>query len=74
MLQFEKRTLTQTEKEKLQIPHEWIAFEYFYSKVIEERCDQFEYEFESEGFEIIHSELIPVATSIFDFKLIIAKE
>ena len=49
MLQFEKKTLSEKEKESYGIQTTWEAYELFYTKVIEERCDQFEYEFESEG-------------------------
>jgi hypothetical protein len=73
MLHTEKKALTSEQFKEYSIDSSWEAYELIFSKVIEERCDQFEYEFQSEGYEIVFSDLIPVATSIFDFKLIIAR-
>ena len=74
MLENNKQALTEQQYKEYSIDPSWEAYELTYSKVIEERCDQFENEYQSEGFEIIFSDLIPVATSIFDFRLIIARE
>jgi hypothetical protein len=73
MLQNDKKSLTAEQFKEYSIDPTWEAYELTFSKVIEERCDQFENEFKSEGFEIIISDLIPVAVSIFDFRLIIAR-
>lgn len=74
MLQMIKKKLTPEQYRQYKIDPEVEAYEIFYSQVIEERCDQFEYEYESEGYEIIDRELIPIATSIFNFRLVIAYE
>jgi hypothetical protein len=73
MLHSEKKALTTEQYKEYSIDSTWEAYELYYSKVIEERCDQFENEYRSEGYEIIFSDLEPVAVSIFDFKLIIAR-
>jgi len=69
----EKRNLNENEYQLYQIDSDWEAFEFYYSKVIEERCDQFEYELESEGYEVFNRDYIPIATSIYDFKLVVAR-
>ena len=43
-------------------------------RVIEERCDEFDYELEEEGFEIINRDLEPIATSIFRYRVVALKE
>lgn len=68
------RKLTSSEKEKYNLSQQSEAFEYFFEKVIEERCDEFENELESDGFEIIDRDYIPVATSIFNFKVVCLKK
>lgn len=67
-------TLSNPQKTSLGIAVELEAFEYFFEKVIEERCDQFEQELEDEGFTIIDREYIPLAPSIFNFKIICTKQ
>lgn len=69
-----KRKLSDSEKEKIDIPSHWSAFEFGLDKVIEERCDEFEYELEEHGYEIFNRDYIRVATSIYNFRVIAAKE
>ena len=65
--------LSVEEKKLYKIPKETKAYRYSLDKVIEERCDEFDYILEDEGYEIIHRELKRVATSIFDYEVIVVK-
>ena len=65
--------LTDEEKHKFSIPLTTDAFRYSIDKVIEERCDEFDYTLEDDGFEIIHRDLMRVATSIYNYEVIIIK-
>lgn len=38
-------------------------------KVIEERCDELDYQLEEEGYDILHQEYIRVATSIYNYEV-----
>jgi hypothetical protein len=38
-------------------------------KVIEERCDELDYILEDNGYDIIHRDMRPVATSIFNYTI-----
>ena len=65
--------LTNELKEKWDIPSETDAFEFQLHKVIEERCDEFDYYLEQEGFEIIERDMQRVATSIYNYTVIVIK-
>lgn len=65
-----KRELSQDEKKNLKIPLKSKAFAFYLDKVIEERCDEFEYSLEDSGFEIVDREYNRVATSIYNFIII----
>jgi hypothetical protein len=49
-------------------------YKYSLDKVIEERCDEFDYILEEEGFEIVTREMIRVATSIYNYKVIVSRD
>lgn len=68
-----KRALTDEEKEKYGVPGQ-EAFEFGLDKVIEERCDEFENELEFNGFTVLEREYVPIAASVFNFKVIAARE
>jgi hypothetical protein len=55
------------------IPKGAQAFSYFLEKSIEERCDELDYQLEDEGFEIVHRDLNPVATNIYNYEVIVFK-
>jgi hypothetical protein len=42
-------------------------------KVIEERCDELDYEIEDNGYEIIHRDMTRVATSIYNYDVFFIK-
>ena len=67
------RELDELEKEKLGFTSNESIFEYILEKVIEERCDEFDYHLEESGFEIISRDFKRVATSIYNYKVIIHK-
>ncbi len=65
--------LDNIEKEKYQIPIDKEATLFEFDKVIEEHCDEFEYELEANGYTIAFQDLEPAATSIFNYKVIAYK-
>lgn len=70
----ERETILGTEEKlKYKIPLDREAFLYEFDKIIEERCDEFEYQLEREGYTIVSQDLEPVAVSIFNFKVIAYK-
>jgi hypothetical protein len=48
-------------------------YRYSIDKVIEERCDELDYILEEEGFEILDRNMIRVATSIYNYEVIVSK-
>lgn len=66
MLQL-KRDATEEEKSKFNITEKCYVIELF--KVIEERCDELDYEIDEEGHEILHREYTRVATSIYNYQV-----
>lgn len=70
MREARKRALKSEEKQKFNLPSNSKAFEFCLDKVIEERCDEFDYYLEDNGYEIANREMIPIATSIFNYKVI----
>ncbi len=69
----EKRLLTIKEKLALGLSAQDHVYEFMLDRVIEERCDEFDYELEEEGFEIINRDLEPIATSIFRYRVVALK-
>ena len=65
--------LTQEEREKYNIKDNSLAYRFYLDKVIEERCDEFDYILESEGFEILNQEMIRIATSIYNYEVTVTK-
>ncbi len=65
-----KIELTIKQKEKLGIKSNQHAFEFQLHKVIEERCDEFDYYLEEEGFEILERDMQRVATSIYNYTVV----
>lgn len=65
--------LIDAEKSKLKIPLDKVAYLFELDKVIEERCDQFDIELESDGFIIVSQDLAPAAVSIFNYKVVAYK-
>lgn len=55
---------------KYGVPPGSEAFLYELDKVIEERCDEFNYILESDGLTIVFEDLEPAAVSIFNYKVI----
>lgn len=43
-------------------------------KVIEERCDELDYILEDNGYDIIHRDMKPVATNIFNYTIYFIEE
>ena len=68
-----KEEVTQKERIKYKILEQHEAFVFELDKVIEERCDEFIYQLEDEGYTLVSEELEPVAVSIFNFKVIAYK-
>ena len=62
------------EKKNFGIEPKHEAFKFILEKVIEERCDEFDYELEEQGFIIVDRDMISVATSIFNYHVIAYKE
>lgn len=62
--------LDEDEKSKLDIPLEMKAYLFELDKVIEERCDQFDYELEEDGYTLVSQDLSPVAASIFSYRVV----
>lgn len=65
--------LDDDEKSKLKIPDGTEAYLFELDKVIEERCDQLDYELEDDGFVIVSQDLTPAAVSIFNYKVVAYK-
>ncbi len=55
------------------IPQGAKAATYYLDKAIEERCDELDYMLEDMGYEIAHREMIRVATSIYNYEVIVFK-
>ena len=70
MIPTRQKPLERNEKLKFKIPIDSEAWIFEFDKIIEERCDQFDYELEEEGYIIISQELTPAAVSIFNYKVI----
>lgn len=68
-----KSTLDNTEKLKYKIPLDRDAFLLELDKIIEERCDEFDYELEEEGYTIVFRDMETAAVSIFNYKVIAYK-
>jgi hypothetical protein len=68
-----KITLDDTEKLKYKIPLDRVAFLFELDKVIEERCDEFDYELEEQGYVIANRDMETAAVSIFNYKVIVFK-
>ena len=49
------------------------VFQYCLDKVIEERCDELDYMLEDDGFEILDREMTRVATSIYNYQVIVVR-
>ncbi|MFT6633790.1 MAG: hypothetical protein ACJAS4_003762 [Bacteriovoracaceae bacterium] len=73
MLANRQTKLDEDEKSKFKISLDKEAYLFELDKVIEERCDQFDYELEEDGFVIISQDLFPVAVSIFNYKVVAYK-
>jgi hypothetical protein len=73
MLANRQTKLDEDEKSKFKIPLDKEAYLFELDKVIEERCDQFDYELEEDDFVIVSQDLIPVAVSIFNYKVVAYK-
>lgn len=59
--------------EKYSLNDDCKLLQYTLEKVIEERCDEFDYQLEEEGFKIIEREFKRVATSIYNYQVIVFK-
>ncbi|MBC77161.1 MAG: hypothetical protein CME64_14210 [Halobacteriovoraceae bacterium] len=70
----EKRLLTDSEKKAIGVENEDSAYEFILDRVIEERCDEFDYELEDEAYTIIKKDMEPIATSIFKYTVIASKK
>ena len=60
-----KKEASSEQLEKFNINESCFVIEL--NKVIEERCDELDYELDEAGHEILHREYIRVATSIYDY-------
>jgi hypothetical protein len=67
-------TLDKIEMKKHSIPEDREAFLFELDKVIEERCDEFDYQLEGEGYTIVSQDMEPAAVSIFNYKVIAYRE
>jgi hypothetical protein len=65
--------LDEDEKSKLKIPLDKEAYLFELDKVIEERCDQFDFELEDDGFVKVSRDLSPAAVCIYDYKVVAYK-
>ncbi|MCO4755624.1 MAG: hypothetical protein KC478_14175 [Bacteriovoracaceae bacterium] len=70
----EKIELDKQEKEKFGIPQECEAYRFILEKIIEERCDEFDYELEELGFTIADRDMKNVATSIYTYNVVAYKD
>ena len=66
--------LDNTEKERLGIPLEKEAVIFEFDKIIEERCDEFDFELEQLGYTVVSQDMEPAAVSIFNYKVIAYKD
>jgi hypothetical protein len=64
-----KIPLPQGEYQKYDIPLSTKAYVFHLDKVIEERCDEFDYYLEDNKYTIVARDLIPIATSIFNYRV-----
>jgi hypothetical protein len=70
MLPDRKLELDNAQKDTHSIPHQCDAYAFYLDKAIEERCDEFDYTLEDDGYIIVYRDLEPAATSIFNYKVI----
>lgn len=68
-----KRSLSKEEKGHYGSGPEALVYEFTLEKVIEERCDEFDDQLDLMGFEILARDYLPVAASIFNYKVIAKK-
>ena len=68
-----KRALDNSEKQKYNISQDKKAYLFEFDKIIEERCDEFDYQLESDGYTIVFQDLEPAAVSIFNYTVIAYK-
>jgi len=68
-----QRKLNLKETKEFDIPKGFEAFIFSLDKVIEERCDEFDYQLEDQGYEIVHREFKRVATSIYNYEVVAYK-
>jgi hypothetical protein len=66
-----KRELTKTEREKYSLAETDRCEVLIFEKITEERADQFEYELEDQGHEVLDSVLSRVATSIYNVEIFV---
>lgn len=59
--------------EDYEIPQGYEAYVLEVQKVTEERADEIEMEYEGQGYKIFHVDLNRAATSIYNLKIIMAK-
>lgn len=59
--------------EDFEIPQGYEAYVLEVQKVTEERADEIEMEYEGQGYKIFHVDLNRAATSIYNLKIIMAK-
>ena len=68
-----KISLDNNEKVKHNIPRDKEAILFELDKIIEERCDEFDYELEEQGYLIAFRDMETAAVSIFNYKVIAYK-
>jgi hypothetical protein len=74
MLPDRKELLDSAEKEKHSILAKHEAYAFYIDKVIEERCDEFDYTLEDDGYIIVYRDYEPAAASIFNYTVIAYKD
>lgn len=73
MIPARESLLDDDQKKKYKIPLDKEAYLYEFDKIIEERCDEFDNQLESEGYTIVYQDLEPAAVSIFNYVVVAFK-
>jgi hypothetical protein len=73
MIPARETKLDNNEKLKYDIPLDKNAFLFEFDKIIEERCDEYDFELEALGYTIVFQDMEPAAVSIFNYKVVAYK-